>query len=63
MTATVYVLPKSHTQRDIKRPSGYTGLSISANQKGRNTVSAQPKPALAQPAQGDDWPPFGGDAA
>ncbi|WP_444901384.1 hypothetical protein ACJJIG_17730 [Microbulbifer sp. SSSA007] len=63
MTAKVYVLPTAQTQRGIKHPSGYSGPIVAANHKGSNAISAQPKPALVRPAQGDDWPPFGGDAA
>ncbi|GAA5446183.1 hypothetical protein Misp06_04392 [Microbulbifer sp. NBRC 101763] len=60
MTAKVYVLPTALTQRDITHPSGYTRPIVASSHKDHHT---QPKPALARPPQGDDWPPFGGDAA
>ncbi|WHI50473.1 hypothetical protein P3339_18835 [Microbulbifer sp. MLAF003] len=63
MTATVYDFPKTQTQNDTNRPSGYTGPMIAANQKCHRTVTAEPNPTLARPTQGNDWPPFGGDAA
>ncbi|WP_413662512.1 hypothetical protein ACG1BZ_14940 [Microbulbifer sp. CNSA002] len=63
MTATVYVLPIAQTQCDKHRPSGKSGTVIASSQKHHRTIKTSLKPTPAPSSQGDDWPPFGGDAA